>query len=44
MRRNSEYSKFFDTGFDLIDKEDYKELDLDFFGKNSLFQYFHLLL
>ena len=39
MRRNNEYSKFFDTGADLIDKEDYKELDLDLFGKNSLFQY-----
>lgn len=39
LRRNNEYSKFFDTGSDLIDKEDYKELDLDLFGKNSLFQY-----
>ena len=39
LRRNKEYSKFFDTGSDLIDKEDYKESDLDLFGKNSLFQY-----
>ena len=39
MRRNSEYSKFFDTGMDLINKDDYKEADLDLFGKNSLFQY-----
>ena len=39
MRRNNEYSKFFDTGMDLINKDDYKELDLDLFGKNSLFQY-----
>ena len=39
LRRKGEYSKFFDTGADLIDKDDYKELDLDLFGKNSLFQY-----
>ena len=39
LRRNNEYSKFFDTGNDLITKDDYKELDLDLFGKNSLFQY-----
>ena len=39
LRRNNEYNKFFDTGLDLIDKDDYKESDLDLFGKNSLFQY-----
>ncbi|MBR6071874.1 MAG: hypothetical protein IKP77_03455 [Acholeplasmatales bacterium] len=39
LRRNKEYSKFFDTGSDLIEKEDYKDSDLDLFGKNSLFQY-----
>ena len=39
LRRNNEYSKFFDTGSDLIDKNDYKESDLDLFGKNSLYQY-----
>ena len=39
FRRNGDYNKFFDTGMDLVNKEDYKELDLDLFGKNSLFQY-----
>lgn len=38
-RRNKEYSFFKDTGSDFIDKNDYKELDLDLLGTNSLYQY-----
>ena len=38
-RRNNKYHTFDDNGFDLKDKLDYKEADLDLFGKHSLFQY-----
>ena len=38
-RRNKEYSQFLDTGNDFIDSNDYKQLDLDIFGNNSLYQY-----
>ena len=38
-RRECKYNNFTDTGYDLIDKEDYKLLDLDLFGKNSIYQY-----
>ena len=41
-RRECKYNNFTDTGYDLIDKEDYKLLDLDLFGKNSIYQYLNI--
>jgi len=41
-RREHKFNTFTDTGIDLIDKSDYKESDLDLFGKNSLFQYLNV--
>lgn len=38
-RRKGLYHTFKDSGKDLFNKEDYKESDLDLFGKNSLYQY-----
>ena len=41
-RRCHDLNTFFDTGIDFIDKDDYKESDLDLFGKNSLYQYLNV--
>lgn len=41
-RREHDLNTFFDTGIDFIDKDDYKESDLDLFGKNSLYQYLNV--
>ena len=38
-RRKGLYHTFKDSGKDLLNKEDYKESDLDIFGNHSLFQY-----
>ena len=39
QRRNHDLNTFFDNGGDFLEKDDYKESDLDLFGPNSLFQY-----
>ena len=38
-RRKGLYHTFKDSGKDLLNKEDYKESDLDLFGNHSLYQY-----
>ena len=38
-RRKGLYHTFKDSGKDLLNKEDFKESDLDLFGNHSLFQY-----
>lgn len=38
-RRNLKLDYLYDSGQEFIDKEDYKELDLDLFGKKSIYQY-----
>ena len=38
-RRKGLYNTFKDSGKDLLNKEDFKESDLDLFGNHSLFQY-----
>lgn len=38
-RRNGKYNSFLDNGYELMNKKNYKEADLDLFGKHSLFQY-----
>ncbi len=41
-RRNYDFNTFFDYGTDFLEKDDYKESDLDLFGKNSLYQYINV--
>ncbi len=41
-RRAHDLNTFFDNGIDFISKDDYKESDLDLFGRNSLFQYLNI--
>ncbi|MBQ9124381.1 MAG: hypothetical protein IJY14_01700 [Acholeplasmatales bacterium] len=38
-RRNLEFSGLLDTGSDLLNKDDYKQADLDIFGQKSLYQF-----
>ena len=41
-RRMHDLNTFFDNGFDFLIKDDYKESDLDLFGKNSIYQYLNI--
>ena len=41
-RREHNLNTFFDTGIEFLSKDDYKEADLDLFGKNSLYQYLNV--
>lgn len=41
-RRKLDLNKFYDLGLDFISKDDYKENDLDLFGKSSIYQYLSL--
>jgi len=41
-RRMHDLNTFFDNGSDFLIKDDYKESDLDLFGKNSIYQYLNI--
>ena len=41
-RRTHDLNTFFDNGSDFLIKDDYKESDLDLFGKNSIYQYLNI--
>ena len=41
-RRCHNLNKIFDKGTEFIEKDDYKESDLDLFGDNSLYQYLNI--
>lgn len=42
QRRSLKLDKFYDTGAEFIIKDDYKLVDLDIFGKNSIYQYLNV--